>query len=113
MLIILAEIVAASHSVLEQRYVRKYNIHPLLAVGLEGLFGIIMIGTMLYPLYRIQTNLALSEDPEGRLENGLDALAMIKQSWEIRTGLIGKVLLKKLDLMLMTGEPCESNREPM
>jgi len=92
LLIILAQIITASQCVTEQRFVRKHNFPPLLAVGLEGMFGMTIIGLLLFPMYYIPASKPFSTDPDGRLENAFDAFAMMGQNWHILLGVIGGIL---------------------
>jgi len=50
LLIVLATIVTASQMVWEEKFVSKYNVPPLQAVGWEGIFGFITLSLLLIPM---------------------------------------------------------------
>uniref|UniRef100_A0A914HDM4 Sugar phosphate transporter domain-containing protein n=1 Tax=Globodera rostochiensis TaxID=31243 RepID=A0A914HDM4_GLORO len=79
LLIVMAQIIVAIQMVLEQKYLMQYDVSPLLAVGLEGLFGMIVLGTMMLPMYYIRVPSTFSKDPEHRLEDIFHAFAQIHQ----------------------------------
>ncbi|XP_067658185.1 solute carrier family 35 member F6-like isoform X1 [Haliotis asinina] len=91
LLIVMAQIMTATKVVLEQKFVTKHNIHPLLAVGLEGLFGFIITVILLIPFYFIKAG-AFSVLPENRLEDPKDAFMQIKSTWQIALAFIGCVV---------------------
>lgn len=75
-LIVLGEFVAASQYVYEEVFVVKMDIPPLLTVGWEGIFGFIVLSTVIIPL----TITPLPEflhgrNPTNTVENVKDALA--------------------------------------
>ncbi|KAI6184243.1 UAA transporter family protein [Aphelenchoides bicaudatus] len=69
LLIIMAQIIVAIQMVTEQMFLERYDVPPLLAVGLEGLFGMIVLSTLMIPMYFIRVPETFSNDPEHRLEN--------------------------------------------
>lgn len=59
-----------------------------------GLFGLLTLGLLLFPFYFIKItnpNNPLTTDPEGRLENSLDAFAMMGQNKAILVGILGNM----------------------
>jgi len=52
-LIICAQVLVASQMVYEEKYITKYNVPALKAVGWEGTFGFLTLSTLLIPFYFI------------------------------------------------------------
>ncbi|KAI1719955.1 eamA-like transporter family domain-containing protein [Ditylenchus destructor] len=69
LLIIMAQIIVAIQMVTEQKFVLQYDVPPLLAVGLEGLFGLSIISFLMLPMYFIHVPPTFSKNPELRLED--------------------------------------------
>ncbi|KAK8377350.1 hypothetical protein O3P69_013763 [Scylla paramamosain] len=79
LLIIMAQIVTATQMVIEERFVIKHNIPPLLAVGWEGTFGFLTLSVLLVPMYYIPAG-KLSGNENGTLEDAIDAFVQIGNS---------------------------------
>ncbi|KAI6242902.1 UAA transporter family protein [Aphelenchoides fujianensis] len=88
LLIIIAQIIVAIQMVTEQLFLERYDVPPLLAVGLEGLFGMIILSVLMIPMYWIRVPITFSTDPEHRLENVIDAFKEIGQNPEIALALM-------------------------
>ncbi|WAR14464.1 S35F6-like protein [Mya arenaria] len=73
LLIIMAQIIAAVQMVYEERFVTRYNVHPLAAVGWEGFWGALSLGLLLIPFYYIHAG-NFSNTAGHRLENVPDAV---------------------------------------
>lgn len=69
LLIIMAQIIVSVQMVTEQNFLLKYDVPPLLAVGLEGVFGFIIVSILLVPMYYIRVPSTFSSNPEHRLED--------------------------------------------
>uniref|UniRef100_A0A914X1T1 Solute carrier family 35 member F6 n=1 Tax=Plectus sambesii TaxID=2011161 RepID=A0A914X1T1_9BILA len=69
LLIIMAQIIVAIQMVYEQKYVMKYDVPALLAVGLEGIYGMAILTVLMYPMYYIHLPRTFSENPFGRMED--------------------------------------------
>ncbi|XP_014675680.1 PREDICTED: solute carrier family 35 member F6-like isoform X2 [Priapulus caudatus] len=91
LLIVIAQVFAASQFVLEEKFLYKHNVPPLLAVGWEGLFGFFTLSLLLIPMYFIPAG-SLSGNPEGRLEDAIDGLIQISNSWEIALAVLLNLL---------------------
>jgi drug/metabolite transporter (DMT)-like permease len=76
LIIVLAQIVVAAQMVLEEKFVNAQNVPPLLAVGLEGMFGFLTLSGFCAAAYFIPGVRGLSETPV-RLEDLLDALEQL------------------------------------
>ncbi|XP_045102551.1 solute carrier family 35 member F6-like isoform X2 [Portunus trituberculatus] len=79
LLIIMAQIVTATQMVIEERFVIKHNVPPLLAVGWEGTFGFLTLSVLLVPMYYIPAG-KLSGNENGTLEDAIDAFVQIGNS---------------------------------
>ncbi|CAH1774764.1 unnamed protein product [Owenia fusiformis] len=93
LLIVMAQIIAATQMVYEEKFINKHNVPALQAVGFEGLFGFLVLGTLLVPMYFIRVGHGkFSGDPEGRLENSLDAFVQLSNSWQIALATFGNIV---------------------
>lgn len=84
-IILCAQVVAACQFVYEEKYIAKYDVHPLKVVGSEGIFGFIALALLQIPLYFVKPSedsflSKIGDSPEGRLEDALDAFAMMSHS---------------------------------
>ena len=66
--------IVASQMVYEERFISKYNVHPLKAVGWEGTFGFLTLATLLIPMYFIHVGPAIAHNPRLVLEDAYDGL---------------------------------------
>ncbi|KHN85753.1 Solute carrier family 35 member F6 [Toxocara canis] len=73
LLIVMAQIIVAVQMVIEQKFLMQYDVPPLLAVGLEGLFGTVILTALLIPMYFIHVPSTFSTNPGHRLEDVFDA----------------------------------------
>lgn len=92
LLIVLAQVITASQMVIEEKFVTKYKVAPLQAVGWEGFFGFVVLGTLLVPMYFIPAGNTIFQNPGGQLEDAIDGFIQIKNSWQVCLGVIGTVL---------------------
>ena len=66
------QVIAACQFVYEEKFIAKYNSHPLKVVGSEGIFGflaLILIQVAMY--FIIIPGFQLGDNPDGRLEDPL------------------------------------------
>jgi len=75
-LIVGAQVIVAVQFVLEEKFVSGLDVPPLLAVGLEGVFGFLMLSGVLVGMYFLPGVAGLSETPL-RLEDTWDALRQL------------------------------------
>ncbi|VDK62406.1 unnamed protein product, partial [Cylicostephanus goldi] len=68
-LCVVSQIAVAMQLVLEEKYLHKYDVEALFAVGLEGIYGFIILLISLVPLYYIHVGSTFSTNPYGRLED--------------------------------------------
>jgi drug/metabolite transporter (DMT)-like permease len=92
LLIILAQIITATQMVVEEKFVSSRNVSPLEAVGWEGFFGFSTLLILLIPMYFIKVGHTIFTNPGDRLEDAIDGLYQIYNSWEVTTGFIGTIL---------------------
>lgn len=90
LLIIMAQIIVSVQMVLEEKFVFKHNVHPLRAVGTEGLFGFVILSLLLIPMYYIPAG-SFSGSPRGTLEDALDAFCQVGQKPLIALALLGNI----------------------
>lgn len=76
LLIVIAQVVTATQMVVEEKFLYKYNVPPLLAVGWEGLFGFITLSILLIPMYYIPVG-AFSGNERGVMEDAIDAFVQL------------------------------------
>ncbi|XP_065833005.1 solute carrier family 35 member F6-like [Oscarella lobularis] len=76
-LIICSQLVAASQMIIEEIFLKKKGFHPMQVVGVEGLYGVIlMAGIVLPAMYYIR--------PDGKpFEDSLDALYQVISSGKL------------------------------
>ncbi|XP_028997553.1 solute carrier family 35 member F6 [Betta splendens] len=91
LLIIMAQIIAAVQMVLEEKFVYKHDVHPLRAVGTEGLFGFFILSLLLIPMYFIYVG-NFSDNPRHVLEDALDAFCQIGHRPLILLALLGNTV---------------------
>ncbi|XP_051880898.1 solute carrier family 35 member F6 [Pristis pectinata] len=90
-LIIIAQIIVAIQVVLEEKLIYKHDVHPLQAVGTEGIFGFVILTLLLIPMYYIPVG-EFGGNPRGVLEDALDAFCQIGMKPLIFLALFGNIL---------------------
>jgi len=80
LLIIMAQIIVAIQMVTEQKFLNQYDVPALLAVGLEGLFGMTILSLLCIPFYYIHVPSTFSTNPYGRLEDVFFAFKEIRDN---------------------------------
>ena len=60
----------------EEKFVKKYNIKPMNAIGLEGSFAVAILSVMLVVLYFIPVKVDM-EQPGGQLDDALDGFVQL------------------------------------
>jgi len=86
-LIICAQVVVSCQMVLEEKFVSKYNVPALKAVGLEGLFGFCGTSFFLLIFYYVP-----GSSGGNHLESTPDAFVQLSHSWVITVALLGTVI---------------------
>uniref|UniRef100_A0A1I7XBQ4 EamA domain-containing protein n=1 Tax=Heterorhabditis bacteriophora TaxID=37862 RepID=A0A1I7XBQ4_HETBA len=95
LLIIMAQIIVAIQMVYEQKYLNQYDVPALFAVGLEGMFGMIILSALMVPMYYIHVPHTFSTNPEGRLEDVFFAWKEISEDPWIAVALSGTIISTK------------------
>ncbi|XP_019392798.1 PREDICTED: solute carrier family 35 member F6 [Crocodylus porosus] len=90
LLIIMAQVIVAIQMVLEEKFVYKHDVHPLRAVGTEGLFGFVILTLLLIPMYFIPAG-SFSGSPRRVLEDALDAFCQVGRQPLIALALLGNI----------------------
>eukprot|EP00124_Ichthyophonus_hoferi_P002206 Ihof_evm8s141 gene=Ihof_evmTU8s141 len=84
-LIFFAQIIVAAQFVVEEKFISKYDIPPMQAVGLEGTWGIMILGVVLLVLQYAAVN---GRQP---IEDSIDAMIQITNSWPLIIGSLGSI----------------------
>ena len=90
----MAQIITATQMVIEEKFVSGRNVSPLQAVGWEGLFGALILSTLLVPMYYIPTGHMIFDNPNGQMEDAIDGFYQIKNNWEVAAALSGQTSLQ-------------------
>uniref|UniRef100_A0A8C3U1G7 Solute carrier family 35 member F6 n=1 Tax=Catharus ustulatus TaxID=91951 RepID=A0A8C3U1G7_CATUS len=90
LLILLAQGIVSIQMVLEEKFIFSHDVHPLRAVGTEGLFGFVILALLLVPLSFIPAG-RLSGNPRGVLEDPADAWCQIRREPLILAALLANV----------------------
>ncbi|XP_071454976.1 solute carrier family 35 member F6 [Hetaerina americana] len=91
-LIILAQIITASQMVYEEKYVSKYNVPPLQAVGWEGVFGFLVLSLLQIPFYYIYVGEPFSGNPRGVLEDVIDGFVQLSNNPLLVCAFVGTII---------------------
>lgn len=91
LLIIMAQVIVAVQMVYEERFIGRFNVHPLAAVGWEGFFGAIVLGLLLIPFGYINAG-SFSQTAGHKLENVKDAFTQMGNNWKIILATVGNIL---------------------
>jgi len=82
-LVIVAQLVAATQMVVEEKFIGKYNVPPLQVVGNEGIWGVTVTTVILFVLYWIP--------PVRKIDNSLDAVLQIYHGHWLVVALLGSI----------------------
>ncbi|XP_054714467.1 solute carrier family 35 member F6-like [Uloborus diversus] len=92
LLIIMAQIIGATQMVVEEKFVSKYNVPPLQGVGWEGFFGFTILTILLIPMYYIKVGHSIFDNPHGSMEDAIDGLIQMRNSWQVSTAVAGTII---------------------
>uniref|UniRef100_A0A914XDT1 Solute carrier family 35 member F6 n=2 Tax=Plectus sambesii TaxID=2011161 RepID=A0A914XDT1_9BILA len=92
LLIIMSQVIVAIQMVYEEQYLKKYDVPALLAVGLEGFFGMTILSIAIIPMYYIYVPSTFSHNPLNRLEDVFDAFRQTGENHMIIVALSGTVI---------------------
>lgn len=90
LLIIMAQIIAACQMVYEEKFLSKYDVPALVAVGCEGLFGFVILSLLLIPMAYIPAG-SFSDTAYHNIEDAIDAFVQMSNNKLIVVGLVGTV----------------------
>jgi drug/metabolite transporter (DMT)-like permease len=83
-LVIIAQAMVAFQMVVEEKIIGRYGAPALKAVGFEGIFGFVILGILLVPLYYIHVSGGAHDYP---IEDAVDALIQVGNSSELKVSL--------------------------
>uniref|UniRef100_A0A914V0V2 Solute carrier family 35 member F6 n=1 Tax=Plectus sambesii TaxID=2011161 RepID=A0A914V0V2_9BILA len=92
LLVIMAQVIVSIQMVYEEKFLNKYDVPALLAVGLEGIFGMIILSVAIIPMYFIYVPSTFSHNPLNRLEDPLFAFKQMGENTTIIVALSGTIL---------------------
>ncbi|KAK3885338.1 hypothetical protein Pcinc_010441 [Petrolisthes cinctipes] len=91
LMIVAAQVITATQMVVEEKFVTKHDVAPLLAVGWEGVMGFTIITILLVPFYWIPGGI-FSTNPRGVLEDIPDAFTQIGNNPMLLLPILGNIL---------------------
>ncbi len=86
------QVIVATQMVYEEKYVSKYNVPALQAVGWEGTFGFITLSALLIPMYFIPVGSKFGNNPRHVLEDAYDGLFQLAHNPLLLTAFCGTVV---------------------
>ena len=95
-LIVCAQVIVASQMVYEEKFISKYDVPALQAVGWEGTFGFLTLATLLIPFYFIPVGDKFGNNPRHVLEDAYDGLYQLAHNPLLATAFCGTVVCKVL-----------------
>ena len=78
--------------IIEEKFVSGRNVSPLHAVGWEGIFGFSVLSLLLIPMYFIKVGHEIFDNPNGQIEDAIDAFHQIGNSGQVAAGLTGTII---------------------
>ena len=90
LLIVTSQVIIAVQMTYEQKFIVKYDVPPLQAVGWEGIWGFTVLGLLQFAFYFIPVS--FSSVRPARLENVIDAVYQIGNSRTLIIATIGLIL---------------------
>merc|ERR1719189_1846576 len=90
-LIVCAQVIVATQMVYEEKFVSKYDVPALQAVGWEGTFGFLTLATLLIPFYFIPVGDKFGNNPRHVLEDAYDGLFQLAHNWRLGMAFSGTV----------------------
>ena len=91
-LIVCAQVIVASQMVYEEKFITKYEVPALQAVGWEGTFGFLTLSTLLIPMYFIPVGEKFGKNPRHVLEDAYDGLYQLAHNPLLATAFCGTVV---------------------
>ncbi|XP_076056122.1 transport and golgi organization 9 isoform X2 [Oratosquilla oratoria] len=91
LLIIAAQVVTATQMVVEEKFITKYNVPPLVVVGWEGIFGFSTLAVLLVAFNYIPAGM-FSGNPRGVLEDVGDAFIQLGNNPLLIAAIMGNII---------------------
>lgn len=91
-LTLLGHFMKACQMIYEEHFVTKYDIPSLQAIGLEGVFGVIIVTIFLFPFYFIKVLPPFNDNAGKVLEDAPDGFTLIKNNLLLLVPLIGSLI---------------------
>ena len=93
LLIVCAQVIVATQMVYEEKFISKYDVPALQAVGWEGTFGFLTLATLLIPFYFIPVGDRFGDNnPRHVLEDAYDGLYQLAHNPYLATAFCGTVI---------------------
>merc|ERR1719509_737740 len=90
-LIVCSQVIVATQMVIEEKFVSKYNVPALQAVGWEGTFGFTTLAFLLIPFSYIHVGDKFGNNPRHVLEDAYDGLYQLAHNWRLGMAFSGTV----------------------
>lgn len=90
LMIVGAQVIAAAQMVIEEKVVGKHNVHPLLAVGFEGMWGFSMLSVLLFVFYHVPN--PYPGVPGNRFEDAIDAFHQLGNDHILLIAMLGNLV---------------------
>jgi len=91
-MIVCAQVIVATQMVIEEKFVSKYNVPALQAVGWEGTFGFTTLALLLIPFRFINIGEKFGHNPHHVLEDAYDGLYQLAHNPLLATAFSGTVI---------------------
>ena len=91
-LIVCAQVIVATQMVYEEKFIAKYDVPALQAVGWEGTFGFLTLATLLIPFYFIYVGPDFGHNPRMVIEDAYDGLYQLSHNPLLATAFCGTVI---------------------
>ena len=76
----------------EEKFVKKHNINPLNALGLEGMFSVVIVSSMLIGFYFLKVPFDMGQ-PDGQMEDALDGFIQLGNNPVLLTAYISNIVM--------------------
>jgi hypothetical protein len=90
LMIVAAQVIAAAQMVIEEKVVGKHDVHPLLAVGFEGMWGFSMLSCLLFVFYHVPN--PYPDVPGNRFEDAIDAFYQLGNDHILLLAMMGNLI---------------------
>jgi len=91
-LIVCAQVIVATQMVYEEKFIAKYDVPALQAVGWEGTFGFLTLSTLMIPAYFIPVGSTFGNNPRHVLEDAYDGLYQLSHNGLLLTAFCGTAI---------------------